>query len=551
MLVLIGLGAGELVSADTYPRQPGIDIEHYVFRLEVSDERPGITGEATIRVRFAEAGVRSFSLDLASVEGDTGMTVSGVSSPDGSIDAVHSGDRLTFTLPSAPESGARREFTVRYAGMPNDGLRFPRNKFGEWSAFSQNWPNKAREWLPMVDHPYDKATSEFIVSAPAKYQVVANGLLQSEVDLGDGRRRTHWKQGVPIASWLNALGVEQFAVHYSGRVRGVELSSWVAHQDAALGPIYFDEPARRALEFFSDFVGPYAYEKLANVAAAGASGGMEHASAIFYGERGVSETPATSLIAHEIAHQWFGNAVTEDDWDDVWLSEGFATYFALLYAEHYSGRDAMNAGLRRNIATILAAEVSTPDTPIVHPNLADMSQVLNRFVYQKGGWVLHMLRHQIGTETFRTGIREYYRRFMNANASTADLHSVMEEVSAQDLDWFFSQWLNRPGVPKLEGTWRYDAAARHVVVTVTQTAPGQPFRLSLEVGLVSAPGEVAITTTVEQIGGTQTFTIDAEAAPFDVVLDPNTWLLFERGLFARAADLLATPQGHERRRAAR
>jgi aminopeptidase N len=159
----------------------------------------------------------------------------------------------------------------------------------------------------MIDHPYDKATSEFIVTTGAKYQVVANGLLQEETDLGDGRRRTHWKQSVPIASWLNALGVEQFAVFHAGVVKGIELQTWVAHQDAAPGRIYFEPPARQAIDFYSEHIGPYPYEKLANVAAAGLSGGTEHASAIFYGERAVRAAPATNLVAHEIAHR-FGDS---------------------------------------------------------------------------------------------------------------------------------------------------------------------------------------------------------------------------------------------------
>src|SRR5207247_9465540 len=115
--------------------------------------------------------------------------------------------------------------------------------------------HRAREWLPRIDHPYDKATSEFIVTAPAAYQVVANGLLQSTTDLGDGRRVTHWKQSVPIASWLNAIGVEQFAVHHVGMVKGVELQTWVAHQDAAAGRIYFEGPARQGLDLYSKRLG--------------------------------------------------------------------------------------------------------------------------------------------------------------------------------------------------------------------------------------------------------------------------------------------------------
>ena len=179
--------------------------------------------------------------------------------------------------------------------------------------------------------------------------------------------------------------------------------------------------------FFSEHIGPYSYEKLANVAAAGINGGTEHASAIFYGEKGVTPAPATGLVVHETAHQWFGDSITEKDWDDVWLSEGFATYFTLLYTEHYEGRDAFVAGLKASRARVLALQKSLPGVAVLHDNLSDMSQVLNQLIYQKGGWTLHMLRGVIGTDTFWAGIREYYRRYRNASASTADFRRVMEQ----------------------------------------------------------------------------------------------------------------------------
>src|SRR5262245_48023769 len=378
--------------ADTYPRQPGVDAWHYVFRIELSDQNPEITGEATIDLRFPQAGVTTVSLDLASPAGGTGMTVTAVTDEGEAVRYTHEGNVLRVQLPHASVAGEHQFITVAYHGAPASGLRLMKNKYDEWSAFSDNWPNHAREWLPTIDHPYDKATSEFIVTAPAAYQVVANGLLKEEVDLPDGRRTTHWQQSVPIASWLNALGVERFAVRHAGMVEGVELQTWVAHQDADVGRQYFEVPARQALEFYSEHIGPYPYEKLANVAAAGVNGGMELASAIFYGERGVSSTPASSLVAHEIAHQWFGDSVTEKDWDEVWLSEGFATYFALLFTEHYSGRDAFVGGLKSSRTRALAAEKSLPGVAIIHDNLSDMSKVLNQLVYQKAGWDLHSLR---------------------------------------------------------------------------------------------------------------------------------------------------------------
>src|SRR5262245_16197896 len=328
------------------------------------------------------------------------MTVTSVTSGGKPVPFTHDHNVLTLPLSAPSTAGRHAQFTIAYHGAPAGGLRILPNKHGDWSAFSENWPNHARDWLPMIDHPYDKATSEFIVTAPAKYQVVANGLLQEETDLGDGRRRTHWKQSVPIASWLNALGVEQFAVFHAGVVKGVELQTWVAHQDAEAGRVYFEAPARQAIEFYSEYVGPYPYEKLANVQAAGLGGGTEHASAIFYGENSISGRPLTSLVAHEIAHRWFGNSVTEKDWDDVWLSEGFATYFTLLFTEHYDGREAFLAGLNRSRSTVLAAQKRSAGLGVIHDNLSDTRRVLNQLVYQKGGWTLHMLRGQIGADKF-------------------------------------------------------------------------------------------------------------------------------------------------------
>jgi aminopeptidase N len=519
--------------ADTYPRQPDVDAVHYAFSLELGDTSPEISGSATIEMRFTRDGVTAFELDLASAADGKGMTVTEVTSPAGAITYTHQASRLKITMAAPARANEHRAFTIKYHGAPANGLRLIQNKNSEWSAFSENWPNRAREWLPMIDHPYDKATSEFVVTAPAKYQVIANGLLQEEIDLGDGRRVTHWKQGVPIASWLNAIGVEQFYVHYAGKVKGVELSTWVGHQDKDIGTVYFEGPARQALEFYSERVGPYSYEKLANVAAAGINGGTEHASAIFYGERGIRPVPAFGLVSHEIAHQWFGDAITERDWDDVWLSEGFATYFTHLCEEHYLGREVMVAGLKRDITTILNAEKASPDTPVIHRNLSDMSQVLNRFVYQKGGWVLHMLRGRIGADAFWTGIREYYRRYQNQSASTDEFRQVMEQASGTDLREFFTQWLNRSGVPKIDGTWQYDPAARQIKVTLAQTVPGEPFRLPLEIGIVAAPGALPRIEKAELTGRTGTFTFASETSPVSVTLDPNTWLLFEAGAFTK------------------
>jgi aminopeptidase N len=461
---------------------------------------------------------------MAAAANGKGMTVRSVTSDGAAVTFAHTAGILRLTLARPPAAGDERRFTIAYSGSPANGLRFLENRHGEWCVFSENWPNRAREWLPMVDHPYDKAT--------AAYQVVANGLLQSEIDRPDGRRITHWKQSVPIASWLNAIGIERFAVRYIGDVKGVQLSTWVAHQDDAAGRVYF-EPARRALEFFSDHVGPYPYEKLANVAAAGLSGGTEHASAIFYGESGVKPAPATSLVAHEIAHQWFGNSVTESDWDDVWLSEGFATYFTLLLTEHTAGREAFVSGLKGARTRALAAEKAMPGIAIVHDNLADMSKVLSPLVYQKAGWVLHMLRGTIGTDAFWKGIREYYRRHRDGSATGDDFRRVMEEASGRDLRWFFDQWLRRPASPSFEGVWRYDAAANAIRIDLRQTQEGEPYRVTVELSVASTPAGPPRVERVEMSGKRATVTIPADVEPVAVSFDPNTWLLADTVTFTK------------------
>jgi aminopeptidase N len=285
------------------------------------------------------------------------------------------------------------------------------------------------------------------------------------------------------------------------------------------------------MRFFITSIGPYSYEKLANVQATGFTGGTEYASAIFYGEKGVSS--GRGPVVHEIAHQWFGDSVTERDWDDVWLSEGFATYFALLFTEHDEGRDAFVDGLKRSRAQVLQLEQKLPDTPVIHRNLSDMEKVLNNLIYQKGGWVLHMLRQEVGTENFWASIREYYRRYRNGNASTADLRAVFEQVSGKQLEWFFTQWLNRPGVPKIDGSWRYDAARRVVEVTIAQSQAPAAYHVRLGVGIIAKAGDPPRVETIDMNGKQGTYTFASDAAPASVILDPNTTLLMDAGPFLK------------------
>jgi aminopeptidase N len=519
---------------DTYPKNSAIDALNYAFRVELSDTTDAIAGEATIDLRFMAAGVRSVRLDLANAgaaQGAKGMRVSGVTLNGAAVQFTHANDELTIPLASPSAAQQRAQVVVRYAGTPATGLLIGKNKHGDRTFFSDNWPNRARQWLPTIDHPYDKATSEFIVTAPSHYQVVSNGLTVEVTDVPGGRRRTHWKNSVPIAPWLYMLGVARFAVQRVDTFEGKPIETWVYPQDRDAGFGDFATPTKNVLAFYSDYVGPYAYERLANIQASSVAGGMESASAILYNERAVTGTRDVrwrNVVIHEIAHQWFGNAVTEYDWDDVWLSEGFATYFTLLYIEHAYGRDEFVRGLLNSRQTVMTFAATRPDYTIVHRNLSRMEDVTSSHTYQKGSWTLHMLRGVIGSAAFQRGIRTYYQRHFNGNATTADFRRAMEEASGRDLGWFFEQWLYKPGTLKIAGRWSYDAGAKQVRIALDQVqTDGSLFTMPVEVAVHFKGQAVPTIQRVQLNAKANVFTIDAATEPEDVRLDPNLWVLME------------------------
>ena len=534
IILLLGFVVFGLVEvrADTYPKNLRVDIINYRFALELHDQDNRIAGTADVDLRFVAAGETSLRFDLTNQDTATGrgMTVSAVSADGASLAFTHRDNALTITLPRRFEPGQRLRLQIAYAGVPASGLKIANNKHGDRTFFSDNWPDKARNWLPTVDHPYDKATSEMVVTAPAHYQVISNGLLVEETDLPGGRRRTYWRQSVPIAPWLYVLGVARFAVQHVDTFQGKAIQTWVYAQDRDAGFYDFAVPTRDVLQFYSDKVGPFSYEKLANVQSNSVSGGMESASAIFYSEGSVvgdRNVRWRNVVIHEIAHQWFGNAVTESDWNDVWLSEGFATYFTLLYIEHAYGRDEFLSGLESSRQRILEFDKQRPDYRVVHDNLSDMSQVTTGQIYQKGAWILHMLRGIVGDEVFWTGIRSYYRAHQDGHATTADFRGEMERASGRDLRGFFDQWLTRGGLVRLDGDWAYSADAKSITSRLTQRDRARIFAMPLQVGVYTAGNSTPAITTVQLSDASHQFQIAAGQRPDRVVLDPNHLVLME------------------------
>jgi len=504
--------------------RPGIDVLHYAFDLNLPDRGRWIDGRAVITLK-RKGAPDALMLDLVGMKVDS-VLVNGTATQFSQSDST-----LRLTLPSGGDS---LNVTVRYSGEPKDGLIFSNDAQGRWQAFGDNFPNRARFWLPVVDHPSDKASVSWTVRAPADRQVIANGELDSQKSDGAGHTVSRWRTSQPLTPYLMVIGVAPFAIVDLGesacglaeKSRCVRQSVWASPEvrDYLPGPF---AKAGAIVDYFSRLVGPFPYEKLAHVQSATRYGGMENASAIFYADNLFKRRTMTEgLIAHETAHQWFGDAVTESEWPHVWLSEGFATYFSALWTEHAYGDSAFRADLTRMrsgaIGGAIAAEKAVVDT-----TLSDVAKVLNSNVYPKAGFTLHMLRREIGDSAFFRGIRAYYAKYRHKNALTQDLMREFESTSGQSLGWFFDQWFWRAGFANLSVGWRYDAAKQRVMLDVEQGARFAPYRVKVAVDLVDSAGAVrrAYVTIPAERRSVVEVPLAAASAPSRVVLDADVAVL--------------------------
>lgn len=528
LLLVISFAA---TATDNYPKNPDIDVQHYEFDMTLSDDTDEIKCSATLYILLKKKDIRQIRLDLTNANNGKGMTVVSVIQQGKKLSYTHGKNELIVMLLNPSHAGEQIQFTVTYLGVPATGLHIKPNKYNERTFFSDNWPDLTRNWLPVVDHVAEKATCEFIVTAPVRYQVVCNGLLLEETNLNSTQKRTHWKQSVPISPWLYVLGVAEFAVQYVDTFDGKSIQTWVFHQDRDAGFSDFAKPTKEVLEFYTRYVGPFAYEKLANIQASSVAGGMESASAILYNEKSVvgdGNFRWKKVVVHEIAHQWFGCAVTESDWDDVWLSEGFATYFTALFIEHAYGRDEFVKEMKDCRRVTFNFYKDNPTHTIVHNNLSDMSKVTSSHTYQKGAWVLHMLRNMIGDDKFEKGIQNYYRKYMNATASTKDFQTEMENVSGLDLSAFFKQWLNQGGKLTLKGSWRYNTTAKTIEFDLKQTqTDGTTFSVPVEIGIYKKDQLIPDVRKVDLTSVSGQFKIPYEGEIERIVIDPRTVLLAE------------------------
>ena len=530
LLILFGFYNNSYAIIDPYPKNEKVDILNYIFDITLSDSSDLVKFKVTIDLRVLDTGVEKIRLDLVNTSkklGNKGMTVNEIKSSGSHLNFLHEQNELWIKMNKILKKNDRIKLIIFYEGIPFEGLQIGENKYGDRTFFSDNWPNKGRHWLATVDHPYDKATCEFIVTAPNHYQVISNGLKIEETNLDGNQKKTHWKQSIPIATWLYVLGVAEFAVQYVDEFDGKSIQTWVFKQDRDAGFYDFAEPTKKALEFYSNNIGPYSYEKLANIQSNSVSGGMEAASAILYSANSVKgdrNNRWRNVVIHEIAHQWFGNSVTEYDWDDVWLSEGFATYFTLLFIEHQYGYDEFMKGLKLSKDKVDSFHKKNPNYTIIHDNLKNMNDVTSSQTYQKGSWVLHMLRGILGDEFFWQGIKNYYSKFKDLNATTEQFRIVMEEVSDVDLSVFFKQWLYKPGSLKLNGNWKFNNQKKEINLTIEQIQNGVDLiEMPIEIGVYFEKSRIIKKINLKE--KKSIFNIKLDKKPNKIILDPNHWVL--------------------------
>jgi aminopeptidase N len=516
-----------LITAQTGGRlyNPGIDILHYDFNVQLTDESDSLQGDAIIQLQLKEKSSIIY-LDLAGrKDNGKGMLVSKVLENKEPVEFQQQNDRLNITLKTSAVPGEIRSFEILYSGIPEDGLIISKNKYGHRTFFGDNWPNRAHFWLPCKDHLSDKASVDFIVTAPDHYQVVSNGIKIEETELNNHFRLTHWKETIDLPTKVMVIGLADFAVNYPGEANGIPLSSWVYPEEKDKG-FYDYALAGEILSYYNKRIGPFAYKKLANVQSKTIFGGMENASAIFYDENTITGTRSNeSLLAHEIAHQWFGDAATETDWPHLWLSEGFATEMTHLYLEHKYGRDTLVHGLKTDRKAVLAFSKKSKKPVVDTTESKHLMALLNTNSYQKGGWVLQMLREELGDTLFWKSIRVYYERFNGKNAATTDLQQIFEEVSGKNLEQFFTQWLYTAENPSLQISWQYRLASGNLEVTVQQLNENL-FRIPLELSITNSDGS-KILQRINISQKTTLYTIPVKLKPLRIEADPDCRLLFE------------------------
>ncbi len=454
-----------------YARDRFVDVLH--LKLDVTPDFAKRTVRGTATLSFKPIAKPLSRLELDAV----GLTIEGITTT-GAVLAEHevTGEKLILVFKEPVAAGAEASLSVTYHAQPEVGLHFRTPeigyKEGDTQVWSQGEAEQHRYWFPCYDYPNERFTSEVICHAPEGMEVVSNGSLAGKAKDADGLIAWHWKQDKPHVNYLVALAAGYFH-KIEDKAGALPLAVLVPPSEREQAENAFRD-TRKIIDFYQRETGvPFPWDKYYQVYCLDfTAGGMENTSCTFNAARLLFRSDTEQLRslhrldAHETAHQWFGDLVTCRDWSHLWLNEGFASYYTVLYEGERGGRDEMLYSLWNEAQGPLNA----PDThPIVWRDYRDPMEQFGYRVYPKGSWVLHMIRSRLGPELYRDCIRTYLTRHRNGIVTTDDLQAALEERSGLSFDQFFDQWLHHGGVPELKVDYAWDASSKLAKLTVRQT----------------------------------------------------------------------------------
>ena len=527
----VAISAWPLRADEPYARSRDYDLQHSKIALRFDLEQKKVLGDVTHALSILRDGTSKVAFD------SVGLTIQNVTVNRSPAKFETTRDKLTVSLPTAAHAAEKFDVEIRYEGKPAKGLYFvlpskdyPNRPTQVWT---QGESEDTRYYLPTYDYPNDRLTTETILTVPASWITVANGKLISVTNDVDGMKTWTWKESLPSSTYLISVVAGEFdelkqswrkipVNYYAPKGRGNRLAI-----------NYGRTPAM--IELFSTKLGvEYPWEKYSqSMVDEFVAGGMENTSATtntsfsLRDPRLVPEFPTDDdpLISHELAHQWFGDLVTCKDWGHVWLNEGFATFFETVWLEAHYPKEVAEYQ-RWGDARKWFGHVDLFKKPIVRHDFED-SGIFDQNSYDKAGWVLYMLRHQVGEGNFYRGLQRYLEANRGRNVVTADLTKAIEQATHQNVDRFFDQWVYGAGAPKFDVSYSYDEGQHQVALTVKQTQ-----KVEGRVGLFTVPVDVEITTasgarlhTITVSKASETFSLTSDGPPLMVLFDKGGQIL--------------------------
>jgi aminopeptidase N len=503
---------------------------HYSVSITFNDRLTSITSART------EITILSLKDTLSQVDLDFGdLTIDSVTVDGQTAPFERSAGMLNVKLTNTTPRGTSLLVAISYHGTPKLGLVLTSDKAGRPSAIGDNWPDRVHHWIPSLDHPSAKATVHFTVTAPSRYLVVANGRLDRIAADSAVVRTWTYSEAVPVPPYCMIIAVGAFSKVEPSQQEITPLSYYVPPSDKNFAMQGF-APANPSLKFFSQTIAPYPYEKLALIIGATRFGGMENSSAILFPNSlfDPRSEPLSKVfnirqglvevVAHEIAHQWFGDSVTAATWSDFWLSEGFAEYFAGLFIQRHEGEEVFRQYMENEAEEYFGYEKKTR-APIHDTETEDLFKLLNPNNYKKGAWVLHMLRSELGDKDFFRGIRAYYDAHQGSTATSEDLRSALEKASGRDLKVFFARWIYGAGHPRYELSWQWQSKAKKLTLTLQQLQSEAAFPNTVPVDILT---NVGVRRVVLEPAGKKTIEeFKLSEAPSGMNIDPEHTILKE------------------------